>query len=65
MQLLNLQNVKIIKCCKSELGDYWLFWKSMLELNHSTDGAGNSVVPRLKVKGMNLVGVVSWSSRIR
>ena len=29
------------------------------------EGAGNSFVPRLEVKGMNLVGVVSWSSRIR
>ena len=37
----------------------------MFEFSHSTDGAGKSFVPRLKVKGKNLVGVVSWSSRIR
>ena len=37
----------------------------MFEFSHSTDGAGNSFVSRLKVKGMNLVGVVSWSSRIK
>ena len=45
------------------------FWmeggKPMFEFSHSTDGAGNSFVPRLKVRGMNLVGVVSWSSRIK
>ena len=45
------------------------FWmeggKPMSEFSHSTDGAGNSFVPRLKVRGMNLVGVVSWSSRIK
>ena len=34
------------------------------EFSHSTDGSGRSFVSRLKVKGMNLVGVVSWSSRI-
>ena len=32
---------------------------------HLHQGAGKSFVLRLKVKGMNLVGVVSWSSRIR
>ena len=45
------------------------FWMEngvpMFEFNHSADGAGKSFVSRLKVKGMNLVGVVSWSSRIR
>ena len=45
------------------------FWmeggKPMFEFSHSTDGSGRSFVPRMKVKGMNLVGVVSWSSRIR
>ncbi|MBR3820189.1 MAG: hypothetical protein IKJ37_01060 [Kiritimatiellae bacterium] len=45
------------------------FWmeggRPMFEFNHSADGAGKSFVSRLKVKGMNLVGVVSWSSRIR
>ena len=39
--------------------------KPMFEFSHSTDGTGKSFVLRLKVKGMNLVGVVSWSSRIR
>ncbi|MBR3923326.1 MAG: hypothetical protein IKJ45_09435 [Kiritimatiellae bacterium] len=45
------------------------FWMEggelMFEFNHSADGAGKSFAPRLKVKGKNLVGVVSWSSRIR
>lgn len=37
------------------------FWmeggRPMFEFNHSADGAGKSFVSRLKVKGMNLVGV--------
>ena len=37
--------------------------KPKFEFSHSTDGAGNSFVSGLK--GMNLVGVVSWSSRIK
>ena len=57
MQLLDLQNLKIIKCRKLELVDYYLscFWmeggKPMFEFSHSADGAGNSFVPRLKVRG--------------
>ena len=45
------------------------FWleggKPMFEFSHLSDGAGKSFTSRLKVKGKNLVGVVSWSSRIR
>jgi hypothetical protein len=45
------------------------FWmegeKPMFEFSHSADDAGMPFASRLKVKGMNLVGVVSWSSRIR
>lgn len=45
------------------------FWMEggelMFEFSHLSDGAGKSFAPRLKVKGKNLVGVVSWSSRIR
>jgi hypothetical protein len=45
------------------------FWmeggKPMFEFSHSVDGVGNSFASRIKVKGMNLVGVVSWSSRIK
>ncbi len=45
------------------------FWieggKPKFEFSHSTDGTGKSFVSRIKVKGMNLVGVVSWISRIR
>lgn len=57
MQLLYLQNLKIIKCRKLELVDYYLscFWmeggKPMFEFSHSADGAGKSFVPRFKVKG--------------
>ena len=39
--------------------------KLMFEFSHLSDGAGKSFAPRLKVKGKNLVGVVSWSSRSR
>lgn len=45
------------------------FWMEggelMFEFSHLSDGAGKSFAPRLKVKGKNLVGVVSWSSRIK
>ena len=39
--------------------------KPMFEFSHSTDGSDKSFVSGLKMKGRNLVGVVSWSSRIR
>ena len=51
---------------KIKITHFWMEGgRSMFEFSHSTDGAGNSFEARIKVKGMNLVGVVSWSSRIR
>ena len=44
------------------------FWMDggelMFEFSHLSDGAGKSFMPRMKVKGKNLGGVASWSSRI-
>ena len=51
LQLLRLQNMKIIGCYKSELGDYWLFYNPKFEFSDLSDGAGKSFAPRLKVKG--------------